>query len=567
MNQGDNSGYNNGISCPYSDIEHPQNDNNPRNEPDQFLNLLGYDINLNNSYQHNNGGECLFQNNNDFSYLNEGNCQDSSRNIYNQFDEEKMEIEEEINANKDQQDKISEKDFKEGLDKQKEENQSEKFDLKDYCVEKEMQQSGNDLSTSFLDEQFFLNDILFPSDKKQNILYLSDIEGNAENISMDKNKESKTSSKENENNPEGSFKSNGCGIKNPVNLNEFNFLEGKSETEKSIIQEESEQNEIKDNIFNPKIEKEPKHKTEELKDLNKNDKSFFPFGKSFEKKLDSKTSGNILSNLNNFSTETLINFNNSSNKQNANNFDLNDEDSKSNESNNTVNNLNSIEFLSDILKQRKLSETFKYRNKFGSFIFLQDKSFEFALISNKSPNLNNTFSFNTKHDFPKISIDLPKNQLLEMKKDRVRKEIYAHIEKPKKNGDYEKSIHREFRKYLKVGEKYKKITSVSNNFWKEYFKNDVKLMNIMINGKKIKSYSEGLSEYLFKFAGIAEKYEELLKDIKFHEYHIIKVKSQNKSAHFGVDFELYRKNMHKIYCNKYQLSDLYLPKFISNKSF
>ena len=154
MDQGYNPGDNKGASYSHSDPDNPQNENNSMNEFNPLPNPLGYDINLNSSYQHNNEEVCIFQNDNNFSYLNEGNCQDQSINIYNQCDEEKMEI------NEEQQDKINEKKFKEELEKQKEEKQSLKFDLKDYCVEKEMQQSGNELIYSFLDEQLFLNDIL-----------------------------------------------------------------------------------------------------------------------------------------------------------------------------------------------------------------------------------------------------------------------------------------------------------------------------------------------------------------------------------------------------------------------
>ena len=277
------------------------------NEFNPLRNPLGYDINLNSSYQHNNEEVCIFQNDNNFSYLNVGNCQDQSMNIYNQCDEEKMEI------NEEQQDKINEKEFKEELEKQKEEEQSLKFDLKDYCVEKEMQQSGNELSDSFLDEQFFLNGILFPSDKKQNISYLSEIEGNAENFSIDKDKELKTLSKENKNIPsEGALQSKGCLNKNSANLNELNFFEEKSETEKSIIREKSEKNEIIDNIFEQKSKGEPKFKTEELKEIKENIKHLLQLGKSFEEKFGSKISENISSKLNNSSTGASITLNNSS---------------------------------------------------------------------------------------------------------------------------------------------------------------------------------------------------------------------------------------------------------------
>jgi hypothetical protein len=209
------------------------------NEPNPFPNLLVYDINLNSSYMPNDGEVCLFQNNNNFSYLNGENCQNSSMNIYNQSDEGTV-TEEEINANKDQKDDINEKDFNEELEKQKEENQSLKFDFKDYCVEKEMRQSGNDLSDSFLDEQFFLNEILFPSEKNQNILHLIEIEGNADNFDINKNKESKTLPKEKDNNQEGLFQSKGGINKDSVNSNKLNFFEEKRNTENSIMQEEPE---------------------------------------------------------------------------------------------------------------------------------------------------------------------------------------------------------------------------------------------------------------------------------------------------------------------------------------
>lgn len=307
-----------------------------------------------------------------------------------------------------------------------------------------------------------------------------------------------------------------------------------------------------------------------------------PLRKSFEEKFGSKTSENISSKLNNSSTVASITLNNSSknrsniskdisseisNSQNANNFSFDDEDSKSAVLNNSMNNLKCIKELSDILNQRKLDQKLKYGNEHSSFISLQDKSSEFGLIINKSLNFNNTFSLNPKYNFPKKSNKKPKKQtVIEMKRDRVRKEIEARMKNPKSNGDLEKRIHREFRKYLKENEKNNNISSVSNNILKEYYKKDIKSMNIVINGKKINSYSFTFSEMVFKKEGVSEIYEEFLADIKFHNDYIIKIKQYQKNTKFNIDFELYRKNIHKIYCNKYKIKDLYFSKIISYKS-
>lgn len=544
MIQGDNSGYNKGENNSHLDITHPQNENIPMNEPNPFPNLL--DINLNSSYRPNNGEVCIFQNNNNFSYLNGENCQNSSMNIYNQCDEGEMDLEEEINTNKDQQADINEKDFNEELEKQKKENQSLKFDFKDYCVEKEMRQSGNDLSDSFLDEQFFLNDILFPSEKNQNILHLIEIEGNADNFDINKNKESKTLPKEKDNNQEGLFQSKGGINEDSVNSNKLNFFEEKRNTENSIMQEEPEQNEFFD-IFSQKSEEEPKFETEELKEIK--NKYSFSNGKNFEDKFCFQSSG---------STKDSINVNNSSNNQSnafvGINSISNDEDSINDKSNNIMNFLEQAG-MSDIKKERKFWEISESNSIIGdkmeveifhSSFSLPEKSFNFGLNSNKSHILNNNLS----------SCDL--------KRDRVIEEIEARMKKIISSGDLEKRIHKEFKCYLKKDNKYKKIFGVNNDFWKKYSKSKI---NMEINGKEIKSYSHELSEYLFKFEGIAEKYEEFLEDIKFHDYYKIKTRNQNKKTSFNIDFELYRKNFHKIYCNKYQVSDLYLPKFIAYKNF
>ena len=563
------------IPTPSSERSKDENNimNVPYSAPYSFPNPLENDIerpnfDLNDSNPQNNGMKILYQNNGNLVDLLEENPKDISYNLYVQLEEEEVNYENEIITNGIQQNNINYSEFQKETNNQKN-NPLSNFNLSEKLTgEKEIKQGGTDLDNSLTGGLLFSEEMKRSSREGPNILTSIKIEGDTENIDLYKSKDPIKTPNDSEKNSDRIFPYKSCINEGSKNLNEFNFLKKKSATERTKEGDETKKNEIPNINFRKEIKKSSKH--------------LLPLGKSFEEKFGSKTSENISSKLNNSSTGASITLNNSSknrsniskdisseisNSQNANNFSFDDEDSKNAVLNNSMNNLKCIKELSDILNQRKLDQKLKYGNEHSSFISLQDKSSEFGLIINKSLNFNNTFSLNPKYNFPKKSNKKPKKQtVIEMKRDRVRKEIEARMKNPKSNGDLEKRIHREFRKYLKENEKNNNISSVSNNILKEYYKKDIKSMNIVINGKKINSYSFTFSEMVFKKEGVSEIYEEFLEDIKFHDEYIIKIKQYQKNTKFNIDFELYRKNIHKIYCDKYQINDLYFPKFISYKS-
>ena len=58
---------------------------------------------------------------------------------------------------------------------------------------------------------------------------------------------------------------------------------------------------------------------------------------------------------------------------------------------------------------------------------------------------------------------------------------------------------------------------------------------------------------LFSIDGTLELYEKFLDDTEFHRVYNLKARTKYMRA-----FEIYRKNFHKIYCDKYKETDLEL---------
>ena len=57
---------------------------------------------------------------------------------------------------------------------------------------------------------------------------------------------------------------------------------------------------------------------------------------------------------------------------------------------------------------------------------------------------------------------------------------------------------------------------------------------------------------LFSIDGTLELYEKFLDDTEFHRVYNLKARTKMRA------FEIYRKNFHKIYCDKYKETDLEL---------
>ena len=120
-------------------------------------------------------------------------------------------------------------------------------------------------------------------------------------------------------------------------------------------------------------------------------------------------------------------------------------------------------------------------------------------------------------------------------------------------GDIERYNYRKFKKYLK---KKKDEYKLNNYFWDAFFapkKDGEPVLELTINKEniKFKSHSQKLMTFLFSIDGISDLYENLLKDEDFQNNYEVDKESPNVYI-----YKFYGKNLHKIYCDKYEESDL-----------
>ena len=120
-------------------------------------------------------------------------------------------------------------------------------------------------------------------------------------------------------------------------------------------------------------------------------------------------------------------------------------------------------------------------------------------------------------------------------------------------GDIERYNYRKFKKYLK---KKKDEYKLNNYFWDAFFapkKDGEPVLELTINKENIKfpSHSQKLMTFLFSIDGISDLYENLLKDEDFQNNYEVDKESPNVYI-----YKFYGKNLHKIYCDKYEESDL-----------
>ena len=120
-------------------------------------------------------------------------------------------------------------------------------------------------------------------------------------------------------------------------------------------------------------------------------------------------------------------------------------------------------------------------------------------------------------------------------------------------GDIERYNYRKFKKYLK---KKKDEYKLNNYFWDAFFapkKDGEPVLELTINKEniKFKSHSQKLMTFLFSIDGISDLYENLLKDKDFQNNYEVDKEIPNVYI-----YKFYGKNLHKIYCDKYEESDL-----------
>ena len=190
----------------------------------------------------------------------------------------------------------------------------------------------------------------------------------------------------------------------------------------------------------------------------------------------------------------------------------------------------------------------------NSFIIFSD------INKNKNPIINlsvNNIS-NIQCQKAEFENDLKDNDtFLNLKRERIKEKMKGNV---RTLGDFEKNIYREFGDYLIEKENEDDIkdkSSLDKNFWNLIHTKDISKSNIEFEGNKIKSYSHKLIKYIFSKDGISNIYEDFLKDNYFHQKYILKNKKRYKYKNNN-SYVLYRKNMHKIYCNKYKESELEL---------
>ena len=120
-------------------------------------------------------------------------------------------------------------------------------------------------------------------------------------------------------------------------------------------------------------------------------------------------------------------------------------------------------------------------------------------------------------------------------------------------GDIQRYNYRKFKKYLK---KKKDEYKLNNYFWDAFFapkKDGEPVLELTINKEniKFKSHSQKLMTFLFSIDGISDLYENLLKDKDFQNNYEVDKEIPNVYI-----YKFYGKNLHKIYCDKYEESDL-----------
>ena len=174
-------------------------------------------------------------------------------------------------------------------------------------------------------------------------------------------------------------------------------------------------------------------------------------------------------------------------------------------------------------------------------------------INNIIKNGSQKNRINVQNYYNNTNIKRPRNgDAIKTKREIVKEVIKNDM---KSLGDIEKYIYREFKEYLKQN---RDNFHLYNGFWDAFFAHRAKkgpVISCIVNGKKYEynSHTHDLMILLFSIDGTLELYEKFLEDEEFHRVYNLKARTKYMRA-----FEIYRKNFHKIYCDKYKEADLEL---------
>ena len=449
------------------------------------------------------------------------------------------------------------KEFKEGINNEL--NQPQNFDIKPEKIDMkdEIIFNGIDIDDSFIVEQFCFEELIKDESMKKLNLYPNKKEEKDENkLSVSCNKEEYEKTKkilmEFIGKKEGELKLENCNNKDFEDKRKQNSetTEIPNENHKKIksskISENLESNKNKQSEISNSKRKELKNNepNKNIFDIGKKNKSFI--------KEDSFNKVKVLPDKSNSSTKDSLSSNNASNslfKSQASLF--------SGMSN--VENKNSIFNITNIFKdESKENKSYMFGSNFAisqeSFFEIFNNSLIFDSRINKIENVHNNLSANNIEHIQDETDEL-KEEFLKSKRKRFKKLIKSEM---RTLYDFEKNIYREFASYLSDNEeKYKNTPSLDDEFWKIIHIKDISKSNIEFKRKKIKSYSHELMKYIFSKDEISNIYENFLKDNVFHKKFISQNKKRTEYKNNN-SYQLYKKNLHKIYCKKYKESDFEL---------
>jgi len=445
--------------------------------------------------------------------------------------------------------------FKQGIKSNNKSNQIQNFDTKidKIDIKNEIIFNGMDIDDSFIVEQFCVEELINgETDEDSNSYPTKKEEKNERNLNNsckgDDYEKTKKILKEFIEKKEGELKfefwdDNDFGeTKEPNFETTENLNENHGKVKASKISEQIESNkDEKSDISNLK------RKTLKNTETNKNIFYIEKKNKSVIK-TDSFNEVKVLQDKSNSSTKDSLSSNNASNSLFKSQVCL-------------FSDISNVEHKNSIFNITKISKDESYIFD-SNFAFKQDseilQKFNISSINgsriNKFENVHNNLSANNIEHFQDETYEADE-EFLKSKRKRFTKLIKSEM---RTLYDFEKNIYREFASYLSdKEEKYKNISSLDDNFWEIIHIKDISKSNIEFEGKKIKSFSHKLIKYIFSKDEISNIYEDFLKDKVFHKkyisQHIKRTEYKNNNS-----YQLYKKNIHKIYCKKYKESEFEL---------
>ena len=191
-------------------------------------------------------------------------------------------------------------------------------------------------------------------------------------------------------------------------------------------------------------------------------------------------------------------------------------------------------------------------------------------INNSMINKNENHSLNifsvthitdNSNKFKETKDSIKDDEFIKKKRDKVKEKIKNIENGMKKLWDIEKYVYRKFINYLTINKSQIEKENILclnapilNNILKKSNTN-ISTDNVENDEKNSQSYSHEQMKLLFSINGISDIYEKFLKDKSFYANYKSKRKNKYQKA-----YDLYRKNMHIIYCKKYSETDIDLNK-------